>query len=91
MRRVMEVTKETVAVQCVQIVRQNRFRWPMKDDTAVYELPLTLCRHSATSNGCDERLFSARACSCETEHVVMGSKGCRSFPLAYSVAIDRRL
>ena len=77
MRRVVDVTKETVAVQCVNIVGQNRFRWPLKDDTAVYELQLTLCRRSATSNGCDEILY--------------GSKGCRSFPLAYSGAIDRRL
>ena len=38
MRRVMDITKETVVVQCVQIVGQNRFRWPLKDDTAVYEL-----------------------------------------------------
>ena len=56
---------------------QNRFRWPLKDDTAVYELQLTLYRHSATSNGCDEI----------PEHVVMSSKGCRSFPLAYFGAI----
>ena len=69
---------------------QNRFRWPLKDDTAVYELQLTLYRHSATSNGCDEILYGASAYSCETEHVV-SSKGCRSFPLAYSGAIDRRL
>ena len=85
------MTKETVAVQCVYFVGQNRFRWPLKEDTAVYELQLTLCRPSATSNGCDERLCGVSACSCETEHVVVGSKGCRSFPLAYSGAIDRRL
>ena len=54
-----------------------------------YELQLTLCRHSVTSNGYDERLCCASACNCETEHVVMGSKGCRSFPLAYSGATDR--
>ena len=59
MRRVMDVTKETVAVQCVQIVGQSRFRWPLKDDTAVYELALTLCMHSPTSNGCDEILYCA--------------------------------
>ena len=70
---------------------QNRFRWPLKDDTAVYELQLTLCRPSATSNGCNERLYGDSACNCETEHVVVGSKGCRPFPLAYSGAIYRRL
>ena len=75
----------------VQIVGQNRLRWPLKDDTVVYELQLTLCRHSATSNGCDERIYGASACNCETKHVVVGFKGCRSFPLAYSGAIDRRL
>ena len=63
----------------------------MKDETAVYELKLTLCRHSATINGCDERIYGASACNCETEHVVVGSKGCRLFPLAYSGAIDIRL
>ena len=67
---------------------QNRFRWPLKDDIAEYELQLTLSRHSASS-GCDERLVGASVCNCETEHVVMGSKGCRSFPLAYSCAINR--
>ena len=82
----MDVTKDTVAVQCVSIVGQNRFQWPLKDDTAVYELELTLCRHSAMSNICDGILYCVSACSCETEHVV-GSKGCRSFPLAYSGAI----
>ena len=34
--------------------------------------------------------YGASAGSCETEHVV-GSNGCRSSPLAYSGAIDRRL
>ena len=82
MRRVLDVTKETVAVQCVQIVGQNRFLWPLKDDTAEYELQLILCRHIATSNGCDERLYGASACNCETEHVVVGSKGCRGSCLA---------
>ena len=70
---------------------QNRFRWSLKDDTVEYELQLTLYRHSATSNGFDERLCGANACNCETEHVVVGSKGSRSFPLAYSGAIDRGL
>ena len=86
MRRVMGVTKDTVVVQCVSIVGQNRFRWPLKDDTAVYELELTLCKHSAMSDRCDGILCCASVCSCETEHVV-GSKGCRSFPLTYSGAI----
>ena len=40
-------------------------------------------------SGCDKRLVGASVCNCETEHVVMGSKGCRSFPLAYSGAINR--
>ena len=31
MRRVMDITKETVVVQFVQIVGHNRFRWPLKD------------------------------------------------------------
>ena len=59
---------------------QKRFRWPLKDDTVVYELQLTLYRRSATSNGCDEILYCgcdeilycASACSCETKHVVVG-------------------
>ena len=51
------MTKETVAARCMQIVGQNRFLWPLKDDTAEYELQLTRCRHSATSNGCDEIPF----------------------------------
>ena len=55
---------------------QNRFLWPLKDDTAVYELQVTLCRHSATSNGCDEILYGASACNCKTEHVFVSSKGC---------------
>ena len=38
MRRVMDVTKNTVVVQCMKIVGQNRFRWPLKDDIAEYEL-----------------------------------------------------
>ena len=63
----------------------------LKDDTAVHELQLTLCRHSATSNVCDESFYGDSACNCETEHVVVGFKGCRSFPLAYSGAIFRRL
>ena len=66
---------------CGGAVRVNcgteQVRWPLKDDTAVYELQLTLCRHSATSNGCDERFYGTSACNCET--------------LAYSGAIDRRL
>ena len=66
---------------------QNTFRLPLKDDTVVYEMQLTLYRHSATGNGCDEILYCASACSCETEHVVVGCKGCRSFPLDYSGAI----
>ena len=70
------MTKETVAVQCVQIVGQNGFRWPLKDDTAVYKLQLTICRLSATSNGCDESLYGASACNLETAHVVVSSKGC---------------
>ena len=83
MLRVMDVTKE--------IVGQNRFQWPLTDDIAVSELQLTLCRHSAKSNGYDEKIYGASACNCETDHFVVGSKGCRSFPLAYSGAIDRRL
>ena len=85
------MTKETVAVQCVQIVGQKRFRWPLKDDTPVYELQLTLCKHSSTNNGCDERLCGASACNGETEHVVVCSTGCRSFLPACSGAIDRKL
>ena len=38
MRRVMDVTKNTVVVRCMKIVGQNRFRWPLKDDIAEYEL-----------------------------------------------------
>ena len=51
---------------------KNRFRWPLKDDTAVYELQLTLCRHIAMSNGCDEILYGASARNCETEHIKHG-------------------
>ena len=38
MQRVMDVTKKTVAVKCMQVVGQNRFRWPLKDNIVEYEL-----------------------------------------------------
>ena len=49
MRRVMDITKETggaVRVNC------GTEQVPMASE--VYELQLTLYRHSETSNGCDE-------------------------------------
>ena len=59
----------------------EHFPMASEGDTAVYEL------HSATSNGCDERICGASACNYETEHVVVGSKGCRSFPLVAATKV----
>ena len=34
----MDTTKETVSVKCMQIVGENRFKWPQNEDITEYEL-----------------------------------------------------